>query len=87
MNGAVVEFAVELIGQAQPVRVRVSERGERAIARVDCGDLTSDGLGASAREALVAALVPLGRRLATEVMAAPAMFAASAQLLATREAV
>ena len=87
MNGAGVEFAVELIGQAQPIRVRVSERGDRAVACVAFGDWTSNGLGASPREALVSALAPLGRRLATEVMAAPAMFAASAQLLATREAV
>jgi hypothetical protein len=87
MKSPVVEFAVELIGQAQPVRVRVSVRGERAVAWVACGDLMSDGLGASAREALVAALAPFGRMLATEVMAAPAMFAASARLLAAREAV
>jgi hypothetical protein len=87
MNAAVVEFAVELIGEAQPLRVRVSERGERAVAWVAIGDRSSDGLGASPREALVSALAPLGRRLATEVMAAPAMFAASAQLLAAREAV
>lgn len=87
MNHPVVEFAVELIGQAQPVRVRVSERGQRAVARVDCGGRTFNGLGASAREALVAALAPLGGRRATEILAAPAMFAATAQLLAAREAV
>lgn len=87
MNDPVVQFAVELIGQAQPVRVRVCERGDRAVAWVACGGRTSDGLGASAREALVAALAPLGRRLSTEIMAAPAMFAASAQLLQSRGAV
>ncbi|HEX6128851.1 MAG TPA: hypothetical protein VF071_07520 [Candidatus Limnocylindria bacterium] len=86
MNGSVVEFAVELVGLAQPVRVRVSERGDRARAWVSCGGRTSDGLGASAREALVAALTPLGRRLTTQVMAAPVMFGASAQLMAAGEA-
>jgi hypothetical protein len=87
MNGPVVEFAVEVIGLAQPVRVRVVERDERAVATVACGLTSSSGLGSNPRDALVAALAPFGRRLATEVMAAPAMFAASAELLAAREAV
>ena len=87
MNGPVIEFAVELLGEAQPVRVRVSERDERAVAWVACGGAAFNGIGATAREALVAALAPLGRRQASEVMAAPALFAASAQLLAAREAV
>jgi hypothetical protein len=85
MNESLVEFAVELLGLAQPVRIRVTERQRRAAAWVACGSLESNGIGATAREALAAALAPLGRRRAVEVMAAPAMFAASAQLLASRE--
>jgi hypothetical protein len=87
MNGPVVEFAVEVMDLTQPVRVRVSERDERAVAWVTCGSGASSGIGATAREALAAALAPLGGRRASEVLAAPAMFAASAQLLAAREAV
>jgi uncharacterized membrane protein len=87
MKGSVVEFGVELLGIAQPVRVRVSERDGRAVAWVACGSAASNGIGATAREALVAALAPLGRRRASEVLAAPAVFAASAELLAAREAV
>lgn len=87
MNGPVVEFAVEVMGLTQPVCVRVSERGERAVAWVTSGSGASSGIGATAREALAAALAPLGRHRASEVLAAPAMFAASAQLLAAREAV
>ena len=86
MNEQVVEFAVELLGLPQPVHVRVSERERRAAAWVECGTLASSGIGATAREALAAALAPLGRRRVSEVMAAPTMFAASAQLLASREA-
>lgn len=87
MSGPIVEFAVEVVGLARPVRVRVAEHDERTVATVACGLTSSSGLGRNARDALAAALAPLGRRLATEIMAAPAMFGASADLLAAREAV
>jgi hypothetical protein len=87
MHEAFIDFAVELLGLPQPVRVRVSERPHRAAARVACGPLVSSGIGATSREALVAALAPLGQRHASEVMAAPELFAATAQLFAAREVV
>jgi hypothetical protein len=43
-------------------------------------------VGATAREALVAALAPFGPRTSTAVMAAPEMFAASALVLAAQVA-
>ena len=69
------------------MRVRVAEQGERSFASVTWRATSSDGLGATAREALVAALAPFGTRTVAAVMASPAMFAASAAVLAAREAV
>lgn len=64
-----------------PVQLRIEDHGERCLASVRCGDRTSRGLGATAREALVAALTPFGVRTLTALMASPAMFGASVQLL------
>ena len=85
--GSSVEFAVEVATLAGPMQVRIAELGERSVVSVSWRATSSSGLGATAREALVAALAPFGRRTATAVMAAPAMFAASAAVLAAREAV
>jgi hypothetical protein len=81
-----VEFSVEVAGMPQPVSVRIAERDARAMASVACGRFSSSGLGATAREALVAALAPLGRKLAATVMAAPDMFGASVRVLAAHDA-
>jgi hypothetical protein len=64
-----------------PVQLRIEDHGERCLASVRCGETASRGLGATAREALVAALTPFGVRTVTALMASPAMFGASAQLL------
>jgi len=74
------------VGMADaPFRIRVREAGERSTASVACGSARTSGIGATAREALVAALAPFGSRTAGAVMADPAMFAASATLLAVRD--
>jgi hypothetical protein len=65
-----------------PVQVRLGDYEDRWAATVRCGSTASDGLGATAREALVAALAPLGPRATTMLMAQPVMFGASADLLA-----
>jgi len=62
--------------------MRLDPLGERWVAVVDCQHERHHGIGASAREALVAALAPLGKRTAASVMADPAMFGASLALLA-----
>lgn len=80
-----VEFELHVGMTAAPFRIRVREAGPRSTASVACGEMATTGIGATAREALVAALAPFGARLSTAVMAAPAMFAASAQVLAARE--
>lgn len=85
-NRSWVEFELRVVTVVDPVRVRISDHGERCVASVRCGATGTSGLGANAREALVAALAPLGARTSAAVMAAPAMFAASAQVLAARAA-
>jgi len=62
--------------------MRLDPLGERWVAVVNCEHERHHGIGASARDALVAALAPLGRRTAASVMADPAMFGASLALLA-----
>jgi len=64
-----------------PVHVRIGDFESRWAAIVRSGSATSDGLGATARDALVAALAPLGARATATLMAHPTMFGASAQLL------
>ena len=81
-----VEFELHVGGSAGPYRIRVREAGERSMASVVCGSAAATGIGPTAREALVAALAPFGARTTTVIMAAPAMFAASALVLAAREA-
>lgn len=77
-----LEFEVTLPAGADALRVRIGAFGERWAASVQCGPASMDGLGATARDALRAALAPMGARTVTSVLAAPAMFGASADLLA-----
>jgi hypothetical protein len=86
-SSASVEFAVEVASLPGPMQVRIAELGERSVASVAWGAASASGLGATAREALLAALAPFGQRTVAAVMAAPVMFAASAAVLAAREAV
>jgi hypothetical protein len=65
-----------------PVSVRLGDFDARWRAVVECGSFSTDGLGATARDALLAALGPLGSRATAALMAEPAMFGASAALLA-----
>jgi hypothetical protein len=62
--------------------MRLDPLDERWVAVVDCEHERHHGIGPSAREALVAALAPLGKMTAASVMADPAMFGASLALLA-----
>lgn len=84
-RGHWVELDLTVTGIAERMHVRVGQFGERSTASVEVGRITSNGIGPNAREALVAALAPLGNRMTTAVMAAPAMFGASAELLAAGE--
>ena len=81
-RGHWVDLELTVTGLAEALRVRIGHFDERAVAQVSLGCVSSNGIGATAREALVAALAPMGQRMTTTVMAAPAMFGASAQLLA-----
>jgi len=77
-----VEFELSPISLGLPVAVRLGDFDERWVATVRFGSTTTNGLGANAREALQAALAPLGPRATTALLADPVMFAASAELLA-----
>ena len=85
--GSSVAFEVSVLGLQSPMSVQIAAVSERCVASVQLGAISLHGLGANAREALVAALAPLGPRMTTAVMATPAMFGASAQVLAARVAV
>jgi len=63
------------------VHLRLGDFENRWAAIVRSGSITTDGVGATARDALVAALAPLGPRATVTLMAQPVMFAASAELL------
>jgi hypothetical protein len=86
MTDEPIAFELHVGGASQLMRISIRLGGERSSASVACGAMTTSGIGATAREALVAALAPFGARMTTAVMAAPAMFAASARCLATRPA-
>lgn len=77
----IVEFELRDSAVPWPVAVRIEDRGERCAAAVRCGSTATSALGATAREALQAALAPFGARTVTAVMAAPDMFGVSLQLL------
>jgi hypothetical protein len=76
------EFELTSAMLGYPVSVRLGDFEARWLAVVQCRSVSSDGLGATARDALLAALAPLGKRATTALMAEPAMFGASATLLA-----
>jgi hypothetical protein len=78
-----VEFQVEPPSLGYSVFVRILRDQERWLAVVDWRTEHLNGLGPTARAALVAALMPLGPKATTTLMADPAMFGASASLLAS----
>ena len=82
-KGHWVDFELTITGVSQAMQVRIGSFTERCVASVELGAIRTNGIGATAREALVAALAPLGSRVTTAVMATPAMFGASAELLAS----
>jgi hypothetical protein len=81
------EFEVSLTGQSAPVFIRMRDVEDRWAASVQCGATRTDALGATSRQALVSALAPFGARMSAAVLSAPMMFAASAQIVAARQAV
>jgi hypothetical protein len=81
-TGRWLAFELAPTALPHPVAFRLGDFEERWVATVRCGTATTNGLGASAREALLAALGPLGARATAALMAEPAMFGASADLLA-----
>jgi hypothetical protein len=78
-----VEFQLEPSSLGYSVFVRLRHQ-ERWVALVDWRTEQLNGLGPTARAALLAALMPLGPRATATLMAEPAMFGASASLLASK---
>lgn len=81
-NSRAVEFQLEPPSLGYAVSVRLRDFSDRWFAVAESRDVRHSGLGSTAREALVAALAPLGPRTTTALMADPAMFGASAMVLA-----
>ncbi|HET6379786.1 MAG TPA: hypothetical protein VFH63_01960 [candidate division Zixibacteria bacterium] len=75
-----VEFEVPSAALGRPVAVRLTDFGGRWVAALRCGTSTTSGLGATARDAFLAALAPLGARVAAALMVEPVMFVASARV-------
>jgi hypothetical protein len=83
-NNRWVEFELTPATLGYPVSVRLTDFDARWLAVVQCRSVSTKGLGGNARDALLAALLPLGTPATTALMADPAMFGASASLLAAR---
>jgi hypothetical protein len=81
---ASVDLELTPTALGHPISLSFLDFGARWMAIVESGSTRTHGLGASAREALQAALAPFGRRATAVLMADPAMFGASAELLALR---
>lgn len=81
-----MEFELAPATLGYQVAVRLGDFQARWVAVVACGSVSTNGLGATARGALLAALAPLGERATAALMAEPAMFGASASLLVGKQA-
>lgn len=78
-----VEFEVAPAALEYGVWVRLQKRAGRWLATTQRQGIRHLGLGATAREALAAALGPLGPRTAAILMADPALFGASLRVRAS----
>lgn len=77
-----VEFEVAPPSLGYAVAVLLRNVTGRWLAIAKCADDRHVGLGATAREALSSALVPLGPRAASILLADPALFGASLRVMA-----
>jgi hypothetical protein len=76
-----IEFELAVASLGDAIRIRIRDVEDRWVASVQVGASGVEGLGGTARQALTAALAPLGARATAAVMAEPAMFGVSARLL------
>jgi hypothetical protein len=82
-----VEFELAPATLGYKVAVQLGDYQERWVAVVRSGSRSTNGLGPTARDALLAALAPLGERATVALMADPTMFGASASLLTAAQAI
>ena len=76
-----IEFELAVASLGDALRIRIRDVEDRWVASVQVGSSAVEGLGGTARLALTAALAPFGAHTTAAVMAEPAMFGVSAQLL------
>ena len=81
-NNPWVEFELAPATLGYSVSVRLTDFDARWLAVVECRSGSTEGLGGSARDALVAALSPLGTGATAALMADTGTFEASAMVLA-----
>jgi hypothetical protein len=75
-----LEFELTSATIGREVHVRLTRARDRWVASISCGATVMDGLGASAREAFVAAVSAFGPRASRALMAEPALLGVSARL-------
>ena len=76
-----IEFELAVASLGDAIRIRIRDAEDRWVASVQVGAPVVEGLGGTARQALMAALAPFGAHTTAAVMAEPAMFGVSARLL------
>ena len=81
------EFRLVAPGLGPTVEVRLGRFGDRWLAVAQIGEEPEVALGGTARQALEAALAPLGPRIARALLADTALLAPSIEILRQDEAV
>lgn len=75
------EFALAVPGLGPTVEIRLGRFGDRWLAVARIGDDPEVAVGGTARQALEAALAPLGPRIASALLADTALLAPSVEIL------
>ena len=77
-----VEFELAHPSFGYAISIQLENLGDRWLASARGADSRLLGIGATAREAFTVAIAPLGARTAALLMADPALFGASVEVLA-----
>lgn len=80
------EFTLVAPGLGPTVEIRLGRAGDRWVAVAQIGDEPEVSLGGTARQALEAALAPLGPRIARALLADTALLAPSVEIVQQEQA-
>ena len=80
------EFRLVAPGLGPTVEVRLGRFGDRWLAMAQIGEEPEVAVGGTARQALEAALAPLGQRIARALLADTALLAPSVEILRQEQA-